>query len=347
MIIVDKSVIETKVSQKGKLKKSLTNNAIYIVLVLLLAVLIIIEPSFLSLKNLGFILSQSATRMIFACAIAGPIVLGGTDLSAGRMIGMAGLITASLLQAPDYIGKVFPSLPRLPLFIPIMIAMTVCALFSLFHGYLVAKLKVAPFIASLGMQLAVFGLMSVYFDAVSDSAPIGVLDEKFSGFAQNSLNIFGFRFQYINFYAIIVVSIIWFIWNKTKLGKNMFAIGGNVEAANVSGVNIVKNMLVIYVIAGLLYGFGGALEVARTGSATNALGAGYELDAIAACVVGGVSMRGGIGTIKGIITGVILFQVISYGLVYVNVNPYLVYFVKGTIILIAVVIDTKRYTKLK
>lgn len=341
------SILPSKLLQPKNIKETIVNNAIYIVLFLLFLTVVIIDPSFLSLKNAGFILSQSATRLIFACAIAGPIVLGGTDLSAGRLIGLAGLITASLLQSTSYTARVFPNLPRLPIWIPILLAMIICALFSLFHGYLVAKQKVAPFIASLGMQLVVFGLMSVYFDAVSNSAPIGVLDEKFSGFAQNGVTIFGFRLQYIIIYAVLVIALVWFIWNKTKLGKNMFAIGGNIEAANVSGVNIIFNTLAIYVLAGLLYGFGGALEVARTGSATNALGQGYELDAIAACVVGGVSMRGGIGTIKGIITGVLLFQVISYGLVYIQVNPYLVYFVKGAIILIAVVIDTKKYIKKK
>lgn len=330
-----------------ELKDKLINNSIYIVLLALFLVVVIIDPSFVSLRNFGNILSQAATRIIFACAIAGPIILGGTDLSAGRLIGFAGLITASLLQDPNYAVRVFPNLPPLPLWLPIVFAMIVCSLFSLLHGYLVAKMKVAPFIASLGMQLVVYGLMSVYFDAVSNSAPIGVLDERFTGFAQNSVSILGFRLQHIVIYAVIVAALVWFIWNKTKLGKNMFAIGGNIEAANVSGVNIVGNMLIIYVLAGLLYGFGGALEVARTGSATNALGQGYELDAIAACVVGGVSMRGGIGTIKGVITGVLLFQVISYGLVFIQVNPYLVYFVKGVIILIAVVIDTKKYIKKK
>ncbi len=338
--------LPAKLINKG-IKEKLINNSIYIVLLALFAVIVLIDPSFVSLKNFGFILSQSATRMIFACAIAGPIVLGGTDLAAGRLIGFASLITASLLQSPDYVARVFPNLPVLPVWLPILLAMFICVLFSLFHGYLVAKLKVAPFIASLGMQLVVYGLMSVYFDAVSDSAPIGVLDDRFTAFAQNGINILGFRLQYIILYAVVVIFLVWFIWNKTRLGKNMFAIGGNSEAANVSGVNLITNTLAIYVLAGLLYGFGGALEVARTGSATNALGQGYELDAIAACVVGGVSMRGGIGTIKGIITGVLLFQVISYGLVYIQVNPYLVYFVKGAIILVAVVIDTQKTIKKK
>ena len=141
--------------------------------------------------------------------------------------------------------------------------------------------------------------------------------------------------------------IVWVIWNKTKIGKNMFAIGGNPEAAAVCGVNIVKGSLVIYILAGILYGFAGALEAGRTGSATNALGADYALDAIAACVVGGVSMRGGIGTIKGIVTGVIMFQIINYGLIFIGVSPYVQYAVKGSIILIAVAIDTQKYLKKK
>jgi methyl-galactoside transport system permease protein len=339
--------LKSKLSDWKSIKRSLINNAIYIVLLLLLILIILINPSFLSLKNLGLILSQSSTRMIIACAIAGPIVLGGTDLSAGRIIGFAGLITASLLQDPTYPSRVFPNLPQLPIWIPILLAMVIGAFFSFINGYLVSRLKVAPFIASLGMQMVVYGLMSVYFDSASHSAPIGVLDSHLTVLAQDGVTLFGFKLQYIFFFAVALVAAVWFMWNKTKLGKNMFAIGGNPEAANVSGVNIVFNMLVIYILAGLLYGFAGSLEAARTGSATNALGASYELDAIAACVVGGVSMRGGVGTIKGIITGVLLFQIISYGLVYIQVNPYLVYFVKGVIILIAVVIDTQKYVKKK
>ncbi len=326
----------------SSVKSKLIDNSIYIVLLILMIVIVAMNPSFLSIKNLGLIISQSSTRIIFACAIAGIIVLGGTDLAAGRIIGFAGLVTASLLQDVNYSERVFRNLPQLPLVLPLLVAMIVAVFFSYIHGLLVAKRRVAPFIASLGMQLVVFGLMSVFFDLASNSAPIGVLDERYTRFAQGSLSLLGLRVPYLIIYASVVVAIVWFIWNKTKLGRNMFAIGGNPVAANVSGVNIVGTMLAFYILAGILYGFGGALEAGRTGSATNALGQGYELDAIAACVVGGVSMRGGIGTVRGIVTGVLLFQLISYGLVYIQVNPYLVYFVKGLIILIAVVIDTER-----
>lgn len=133
--------------------------------------------------------------------------------------------------------------------------------------------------------------------------------------------------------------------DQNKLGRHLFAIGNNEEAAKVSGVNIHKTILIIYLIAGFLYGFAGALEVGRTGSATNNLGNGYELDAIAACVVGGVSLLGGVGNILGIVIGVIIFQVINYGLVYISVSPYMLYIIKGAIVILAVAVDAQKYVK--
>lgn len=343
-------MLKDKFAFKGP-KKSigayLLDYAIYIVLLVLIFIIIYIDPSFLSLKNMTAIFSQASTRIILALGVGGIIVLGNTDLSLGRSVGMAAIFTASLLQDPNYAARVFPNLPELPIIVPVLGAILLCVTFSVIHGLFVAKLKVAPFIASLGMQLVIYGLMSIYFDIVNDSAPIGVLNPKFSKVSQGAFEIGAIRIPYLVCYAVIAVAIIWFIWNKTVLGRNMFAIGGNAEAANVSGINIVKNILIIYVIAGILYGIGGSLEVARTGSATNALGASYESDAIAACVVGGVSMRGGIGSVGGVVSGVLLFQIISYGLVYAQVNPYLQYFVKGAIILFAVAIDTQKYIKRK
>lgn len=338
---------KTTINTTKNWKRRLLQSAIYIVLAILVLIIIIIDPGFLSIRNLSAILSQSATRIILALGVSGIIVLGATDLSLGRSVGLAAIFTASLLQDPGYSMRVFPDLPRLPVIIPILGAMLLCTAFSLIHGFFVAKLKVAPFIASLGMQLVIYGLVSIYYDIASDSAPIGVLDPRFSNIAQGAIDLGFVRIPYLVIYAVIAIAIVWFIWNKTILGRNMFAIGGNSEAANVSGVNIVANMLTIYLIAGLLYGIGGSLEVARTGSATNALGQSYELDAIASCVVGGVSMRGGVGSIRGVVTGVLLFQTISYGLVFAQVNPYLQYFVKGVIILIAVAIDTQKYIKKK
>jgi methyl-galactoside transport system permease protein len=326
------------------------NNAIYIVLLILVAIIIFMDKSFLSWKNFGFIITQASTRMILALGVAGLLVLAGTDLSVGRMVGLSAVVSASLLQAPNYARRIFPDMPVLWIIVPILLVMFLTSILSLANGFVIAQLKVTPFIATLGMQLIAYGITSLYYDAVGAS-PIAGLDERFTKFAQGkislNLQLFTLQIPYLVIYAVIVTAIVWFIWNKTQLGKNMFAVGGNPEAAAVSGVSITKTIMLISLVAGLLYGFAGALEVARTGSATNNIGNGYELDAIAACVVGGVSFSGGVGSIGGIVTGVFMFQVINYGLAYVNVSPYIQYIIKGLIIVIAVAIDTRKYIKKK
>ena len=139
----------------------------------------------------------------------------------------------------------------------------------------------------------------------------------------------------------------WILWNKTKFGKNLFAVGGNPEAARVSGVNVPATLIIIYALSGIYYAFGGFLEAGRIGSATNNLGNMYEMDAIAACVIGGVSFYGGVGRISGVLTGVIILTVINYGLTYVGVNPYWQYIIKGAIIIVAVAFDSMKYAKKK
>lgn len=319
--------------------------AIYIVLAIMIIVIIAMDPTFLSVRNFTFILQQAATKLIIALGVAGAIVLGGTDLAAGKMVGMAGVVCASLLQAPDYALRIFPNMPQLAPIVPLLIAALACVAFSVVHSFLVSTLRIAPFIASLGMQMVVYGANSLYFDTINNSSPIGGLDPAYTSIAQGSFYLGEFRIPYIVLYAIVLTVVFWFLWNRTELGRNMFAVGGNREAAVVSGVNVKVVMLLVYVIAGLSYAFAGFLDAGRTGSATNMLGDGYELDAIAACVVGGVSMRGGIGKISGVVTGVLIFQVISYGLVYMNVNTYVQYIIKGMIIIFAIAVDTQKYIK--
>lgn len=326
----------------------LMNNAIYIVLIILLAVIIAISPDFLTINNFRNILAQASTRVIIALGVGGILITEGTDLSAGRMVGLAAVVSASLLQATDYAYRMYPHLQRLPIFVPILIAMVVCGIVSLINGIVISVFKVPPFIATLGMMIIVYGLNSTYFDRPPLGAqPIGGLDPQFSNFVLGSFGSGNFSFPYLIIYAIIVTIIIWVLWNKTRFGKNMYAIGGNTEAAAVSGVNVTKYLILIYVLAGVLYGFAGALEAGRVGSATNNTGNMYELDAIAACVVGGVSTSGGIGTVPGIITGVLIFQVINYGLAFIGVNAYMQYIVKGLIIVCAVAIDIRKYIKKK
>lgn len=326
----------------------LMNNAIFIVLLGLLLAIIVIDPNFISIRNFRNILSQSSTRIIMALGVGGIIVAKGTDLSLGRQVGLAAVVSASLLQKADYAYKMYPDLPILPIIVPILLVMVITASFSLINGLVVAKFKVDPFIATLGMMVIVYGVTSIYFDRPPFGAqPIGGLDERFTKFAQGSISLGGFTIPYLVIYAAIVTGIVWVLWNKTKFGKNIFAIGGNQEAAIVSGVNVVKYLLMVYVLAGLLYGLGGALEAARVGTATNNTGNGYELDAISACIVGGLSFSGGRGTISGIVVGVLIFQVIAYGLTFIGVNPYWQFIIKGLIIVSAVAIDNRKFIKKK
>lgn len=331
---------------KFDFKTFLLNNAIFAILLLILIIIVVMEPAFLQLDNFINILAQSSTRMIFALGVGAIIVTQGTDLSLGRSVGLAAVVSASLLQSLENPSRMYPDLGQLPLAVPIILVMVICTLFSLLNGFVVAKLYVTPFIATLGMQLILYGVTSSYFDRPPLGAqPIGGLDPRFTELAQGGFKLGNFTIPYLIFFAIAITLIIWVIWNKTKLGKNIFAIGGNPDAAAVSGVNIPLTIMIVYGIAGALYGFGGALEAARVGSATNNLGNMYELDAIAACVVGGVSFSGGIGSVIGIVSGVLIFQVINYGMSFVGVSPYLQFIIKGAIIIAAVSIDSRKYLK--
>ena len=328
------------------IKKLLIQSGLYLVLLIMLLLIIIKEPSFLSIRNFRNILTQSSVRAIIALGVAGLIVTTGTDLSAGRQVGFAAVISATLLQATTNVNKVFPELGEVPIFVVILAVVVVGAIVGAFNGAVVAFLNLHPFIVTMGSMTIVYGLNSLYYDYVGGS-PISGFDARYTSFAQGAFNIAGFRLPYLIIYAAICTIIMWILWNKTKFGKNVFAVGGNPEAAKVSGVNVTRTLVGIYALSGIYYAFGGLLEAGRIGSATNNLGNMYEMDAIAACVIGGVSFYGGVGKISGIITGVIILQVINYGLTYVGVSPYWQYIIKGIIIVAAVAFDSIKYAKKK
>lgn len=328
---------------KSNISDELLNYALYIILLIMIIGVIIIDPSFISIKNFTNILSQASTRAILAMGVAGLIVLQGTDLSAGRILGLAGIVSASLLQDINYTSRMYPDLPQLPLILPLLVAIAIGVIFALINGFGVAKLKLHAFIITLGTQLIAYGMALIYIDRPPLGAqPIAGLDDRYVSLVKGAFKIGTVEIPYLIIYAAIIAIIMAFIWNKTTLGKNMFAIGGNPEAAAVSGVNITKNIMLVYLISGILYGIAGFLEVARIGSATSITGQNYELDAIAACVIGGVSFSGGVGTIPGVLIGVIILQFINYGLNFIGVNPYFQIIIKGLIIIVSVSIDVRK-----
>lgn len=330
------------------IKTFLTNNAILIALLALIVVIMIIQPRFMQYQVMLDILTQSSTKMIIALGICFTLLIAGTDLSAGRMVGLAAVVSTSMLQTSDYANRFFPNMPELSVIIPIIAGILACTLFGILNGYLVAKFEMHPFIATLAVQVIVYGICSLYFDmAPNKSQPIGGIRPDFIVLGQKKILQIG-EFPGISILvpiALLFVVLVWFILNKTVFGKNVYAIGGNREAAVVSGVNVFATIMGIFIFASVLYGVGGILEAARTAGATNQYGVGYELDAIAACVVGGVSLNGGVGKVSGIVTGVLIFSVIQYGLQFIAVSPMWQQVIKGIIIAVAVAIDMSKYRK--
>jgi methyl-galactoside transport system permease protein len=329
------------------LKEFANKNAILLVLLGIVVVIGIVRTSFLNPDNLVNILRISSVRAIIALGVGGIIIARGTDLSAGRTVGLAAVISASLAQRPDYTSRLFKDLPALALYWPVLAALGAGLLVGLMNGVIVAFLKVPPFIATLGTMVIVYGAESLYVDRPPMGAtPLGGLREDFTNLGTGSI---GFNDTWsiptIIVIAIVVALFIYVILNKTRLGKNIYAIGGNPDAAVVSGVSVWKNLMLIYAIGGLCYGLAGALLAARTGGATNNYGQMYELDAIAAAVIGGVSVWGGVGTVGGMITGVLIFEVMNNGLVVLGVSAYWQQIVKGIIIVVAVGIDIQKYVR--
>ncbi|EHI97884.1 ABC-type transporter, integral membrane subunit [Clostridium sp. DL-VIII] len=346
---IDKKNADMDVVFSAKtVKNFLTDNAIILALLILVIVIMVIQPRFMQYAVFLDILTQSSTKMIVALGVCFTLLIAGTDLSAGRMVGLAAVISTSMLQNPDYANRFFPGLPQIAVIIPIILAVLACALFGVFNGFLVAKYDMHPFIATLASQVIVYGATSLYFDMPPNkSQPIGGIRPDFIALGQTKLFQIG-SFPGISILvpiAVVFIILVWFILNKTVFGKNVYAIGGNREAAIVSGVNVFATIMGIFIFAALLYGVGGVLEAARTAGATNNYGNGYELDAIAACVVGGVSLNGGVGKVGGIVSGVLIFTVIQYGLQFIAVSPMWQQVIKGIIIAVAVAIDMAKYRR--
>ncbi|HCJ94639.1 MAG TPA: beta-methylgalactoside transporter, partial [Sphaerochaeta sp.] len=280
-----------------KIGEFLLNYALYILLGAILVTVSIIKPNFIAINNILNIMKQASTKGILALGCAGIIVLGGTDLSIGRMLGLAAAVTASLVQSVTYASRYYTGMTeQLPLIVPLLAAIAVCVLLSAINGFGVSKLHMHAFIITLGTQLIAYGANCIYIESQpSGSAQaLSTFDRNFLDKAAGNLMIGTVRIPYVIIYFAALAIIMWIVWNKTRLGKNMFAVGGNSEAAAVSGVSVTKTIMYVYLLAGVLYGIASFLEAARIQSVGANTGINYELDAISACVIGGVSFTGGV-----------------------------------------------------
>lgn len=331
--------------KRRAVKEFFINNLLYILLFVAIVGIQIYDPRFLSLSSIVNIISLSAANLPIALGIAGCIILTGTDLSAGRIVGLTACVAASLLQASGYANKMFPGLPTFPIWAVFLIVIALGALVGFVNGFCTARFKLHPFIVTLATQLITYGALLIYLmQGTNNGQSISGLDPSYSSFiAGNMFKIGGVAIPNYILYAVVITVVMWFIWNKTAFGKNMFAVGSNPEAANVSGVSVSKTIIWVFVLAGIMYGITGFIEAARIGSNSAATGLNYELDAIAACVIGGVSFVGGIGKIRGVIMGVVLLRIIFVGLTFLGIDSNMQYVIKGLIILVACAIDMRKY----
>lgn len=323
----------------------LLNNAMYIIIAAAVIFIAVRVPAFLSLSSIINVVSLTAAKLPIALGVGGCIVLSGTDISAGRVVGLTACIAAALLQATDYVNKLFPNLETVPVWAAFLAAIAVGAAVGFVNGFFVAKFKLHPFIVTLSTQLIAFGAVLMFLMVGNNNGQtLSGLDSSYTEFIRGSLfSVGGVAVPKYVLYSAVLTVLMWVVWNKTKFGKRMFAVGSNEEAARISGINVFATVVGVFVLAGAMYGVTGFIEGARIASCSANTGLTYESDAIAACVIGGVSFVGGTGNIGGIVIGVLLLQLIFVGLNFLSVSANMLYVIKGAIILAACAVDMRKY----
>ena len=315
--------------------KWLSNNAIIMMMLAITLIVGIIHPNFFSGTNMINLFKNVSIRYIIALGISGCLITTGNDLSAGRLAGFAACLACIFAQTEGASGKFYPNMPTLSTPVVFILVIAICAIVGLCNGLVVSYLKVQPFIATLGMQQVVYGICLVY----TGGTPIGSLNKNFTSLASNTI----LKVPVLIWIALVVAVCFWFLYNKTRHGKYMYAIGGNENAAQVAGVNVTASLIRIYILASCMYALGGFLVGAKAGGASTNTGNGYELEAIAACTIGGVSTNGGVGKVSGVLVGVLVFEVLKICLQFLGVDPAYTYIAQGLVIVIAVALDLRKY----
>jgi inositol transport system permease protein len=285
-----------------------------------------------NLERLQIIILQMAVIGIIAVGVNLVIITGGIDLSSGSVVAVAAVISASLAQVSDFPRAVFPSLTNLPIFWPILAGALAGLVIGLINGSLIAYTAIPPFIATLGTMVAARGFAKWF----TGGMPVSMLTDNFAwiGSGANPVVIF-----------LVVAAIFHVVLRYTRFGKFTYAIGANRQAAIVSGINVNRHLIWIYTIAGMLSGLAGTVTSARAISGQSGMGVMYELDAIAAVVIGGTSLAGGVGRVTGTVIGVLILGVMTSGFTFIRIDAYYQEMVKGAIIVAAVVADMYRQRK--
>lgn len=314
-------------------KRFLSQNSIWLILIALVIVMGIAQPSFFSVSNLLTLLSGEAVKGIMAFGVMFAILSKGIDLTIGASAGLVACITAAFAQPADYANAV-EGIPTLPAPVIFIIGLALGAGIGAIYGAIIAYTKIPAFIATLGGQLICRAGAKIF-----TNRPVSNLDEAFR-YPGNG-KIAGIPVIIIVF--LIMFAIAAFLLTQTRFGKNIYAIGGNDQAARVAGINVEKNLVLVYVWCSVCAAIGGMLLAGRAGSADPAnSGLNYELDAIAAATVGGTSHAGGICRASGVMAGILILGVINNGLVMLKVDDNMTNIVKGLIIVGSVVLDMRK-----
>ena len=322
-------------TKKKQITDFLINNGVIIVMFVLVFYTGLTADNFFTSGNLLNTLMNMSARLVIALGIAGCVISAGCDLSAGRMIGFGACIAGVLLQRMDYSGKFFPNMEPMNIFLVVLIVMVICGIFGSITGFFIAYLSVPPFIATLAMMEIILGINMIFTNAT----PLG-------GYVTEYTNVATGRFlgiSYLIWIAVIVAAITWFIFNMTRHGKYMYAIGGNPQAAEVAGVPVKMTLILIYMKAAMMYGLAGFMLGAKAGGASVALGLGYEMEAIAACTIGGVSVTGGRGRVSSAVIGVAVFELLKVALQYLGMDANAQWIAIGVVIFIAISLDIRKY----
>lgn len=322
-------------NDKSKLLETFKKYQIVAILLGMILLVSAINIDFLSLDNLSNLLTQSSIYGILALGLLLVIVSKGIDLSVGSVLAFAGVVSGSISQVIDATGKVFPNMQPVPIGVTILAALSIGMILGAVNGALIAYTGIPAFISTLGMYTAARGAALMY----TTGKPISNINPAIKVFGAKILG--PITMPVIIYF--IVAAITFIILRYTSFGKSVYAIGGNIQAAEISGIKVKRNLVFIYAYSGMLAGLCSIIYMGRTGGSIQPAAAiGYELFAIAATTIGGTSHSGGIGTVWGTIVGALILGTLANGFTILGINAYIQQIVQGVIIVAAVVFDMRK-----